>query len=332
MGVAVPVGGFEEFFEAQHLRLSRALYLLTGSASEADELAQEALVRVYERGTEWGKASPEGYLFRTALNLHRSRLRSSPGGRASGSSRSRRPTPPTSWGPGQHRPRPREAPRRAAQRRGARRVARDGAGGGSQGPADQAGILSSPPVPGQGRAPELGRPMPELHDCSSGEPRATRPRRPARAGARTGRRRAANRRVGTAVVALVVVAATAGVCRVCSPPPTPWCWSRHRTLGRHLGRRPTGGSAQSHGDPRAAGTTAGLHERSWSTTPRRCAGHPLHDDRDRRARRRRTGDRGAGRHVRRRQRAGRRIPSAEQLRDYTVVRDAVTNTLADNSA
>lgn len=68
--------GFEEFFQAEHVRLSRALYLLTGSATEADELTQEAMVRVYER---WDRVrqmdSPQGYLFRTALNLHRSRLR-----------------------------------------------------------------------------------------------------------------------------------------------------------------------------------------------------------------------------------------------------------------
>jgi RNA polymerase sigma factor (sigma-70 family) len=41
-----------------------------------DELTQEAMVRVYER---WDRVrqmgSPQGYLFRTALNLHRSRLR-----------------------------------------------------------------------------------------------------------------------------------------------------------------------------------------------------------------------------------------------------------------
>src|SRR5262245_15580951 len=68
---------FEEFFQAEHVRLGRALYLLTGSAAEADELTQEAMVRVYER---WDRVrrmdSPQGYLFRTALNLHRSRLRS----------------------------------------------------------------------------------------------------------------------------------------------------------------------------------------------------------------------------------------------------------------
>ena len=67
---------FEEFFQTEHVRLARALFLLTGSAAEADELTQEAMVRVYER---WDRVrqmdSPQGYLFRTALNLHRSRLR-----------------------------------------------------------------------------------------------------------------------------------------------------------------------------------------------------------------------------------------------------------------
>ena len=75
-GTSVAVRSFDAFFEEQHVRLARALYLLTGSAAEADELAQEALVRVYERWDRVGRmASPEGYLFRTALNLHRSRMR-----------------------------------------------------------------------------------------------------------------------------------------------------------------------------------------------------------------------------------------------------------------
>ena len=75
-GSAVTLRRFEDFFEEQHVRLARALYLLTGSAAEADELAQEALVRVYERWDRVGRMdSPEGYLFRTALNLHRSRMR-----------------------------------------------------------------------------------------------------------------------------------------------------------------------------------------------------------------------------------------------------------------
>jgi RNA polymerase sigma-70 factor, ECF subfamily len=73
---AVTVLSFEGFFRAENVRLARALYLLTGSAPEADELTQEAMVRVYER---WDRVrqmdSPQGYLFRTAMNLHRSRLR-----------------------------------------------------------------------------------------------------------------------------------------------------------------------------------------------------------------------------------------------------------------
>jgi len=78
LGEATPVTilSFEEFFQAEHVRLGRALYLLTGSAAEADELTQEAMVRVYERWDRVRKMeSPQGYLYRTALNLHRSRLR-----------------------------------------------------------------------------------------------------------------------------------------------------------------------------------------------------------------------------------------------------------------
>ena len=67
---------FERFFAEENDRLGRALFLLTGDPAEAEELAQEAMVRVLER---WDRvermASPTGYLYRTALNLHRSRLR-----------------------------------------------------------------------------------------------------------------------------------------------------------------------------------------------------------------------------------------------------------------
>ncbi len=67
---------FEEFFLAEHERLFQALYLLTGDRHEADDLAQEALLRAYER---WDRVasmdSPTGYVYRTALNLHRSRRR-----------------------------------------------------------------------------------------------------------------------------------------------------------------------------------------------------------------------------------------------------------------
>jgi len=67
---------FEEFFGAQRPRLFRALLLVTHDSIEADELMQDAFVRVWER---WDRVSamedPVGYLFRTAMNLHRSRLR-----------------------------------------------------------------------------------------------------------------------------------------------------------------------------------------------------------------------------------------------------------------
>jgi RNA polymerase sigma factor (sigma-70 family) len=67
---------FERFFQDEYDGLSRALYLVTGSRTEAEDVAQEAMVRVFEH---WDRVmstrSPVGYLYRTALNLYRSRLR-----------------------------------------------------------------------------------------------------------------------------------------------------------------------------------------------------------------------------------------------------------------
>jgi RNA polymerase sigma factor (sigma-70 family) len=67
---------FERFFQAVYPQLSRALLLLTGDPAEAEDLAQEALARAFER---WERVremdSPEGYVYRTALNLNRKRLR-----------------------------------------------------------------------------------------------------------------------------------------------------------------------------------------------------------------------------------------------------------------
>ena len=67
---------FEEFFEAEYARLCGALVLLTGDPFEAEEVAQEAMTRVLER---WDRVSameaPTGYLFRTAMNLNRNRVR-----------------------------------------------------------------------------------------------------------------------------------------------------------------------------------------------------------------------------------------------------------------
>ena len=77
-GAAGPTlgGGFEEFFRAEHVRLQQALYVITGSDQEAKDLMQEAFLRVWER---WDRVramdEPTGYLYRTAMNAFRSRLR-----------------------------------------------------------------------------------------------------------------------------------------------------------------------------------------------------------------------------------------------------------------
>ena len=67
---------FEGFFQAQHARLLRALYLVTGNEQEAEELTQEAFLKVWERWDRvGGMEDPTGYLYRTAMNLFRSRAR-----------------------------------------------------------------------------------------------------------------------------------------------------------------------------------------------------------------------------------------------------------------
>ena len=67
---------FDAFFGESYSRLARALYLLVHDRAEAEDLAQEAFARVYERWDQVGAMeSPTGYLFRVGLNLHRKRLR-----------------------------------------------------------------------------------------------------------------------------------------------------------------------------------------------------------------------------------------------------------------
>ena len=67
---------FGEFFEAEKERLLRALTVITGSLPEAEDIAQDAFMRVYER---WPSVSemdePIGYLHRTAMNVFRNRYR-----------------------------------------------------------------------------------------------------------------------------------------------------------------------------------------------------------------------------------------------------------------
>ena len=67
---------FEDFFELEHERLLRALYLVTGNGSEAEDIMQEAFVKVLERwdAVRW-MDNPSGYLYRTAMNTFRTRYR-----------------------------------------------------------------------------------------------------------------------------------------------------------------------------------------------------------------------------------------------------------------
>lgn len=67
---------FERFFDDQKERLLRILSVITGSRSEAEDLAQEAFTRVFERWeTVAAMEDPAGYLHRTAMNLFRNQYR-----------------------------------------------------------------------------------------------------------------------------------------------------------------------------------------------------------------------------------------------------------------
>ena len=67
---------FEDLFRDEHARLLRALYLVTGNRQEAEEIMQDAFLAVWERWDRVGAMEePTGYLYRTAMNRHRSALR-----------------------------------------------------------------------------------------------------------------------------------------------------------------------------------------------------------------------------------------------------------------
>src|SRR5919198_637540 len=64
---------FESLFLEHQEPLFRALWLVTRNRHEAEEIMQEAFIRVWER---WSQVrNPEAYLYRTAMNVFRSRLR-----------------------------------------------------------------------------------------------------------------------------------------------------------------------------------------------------------------------------------------------------------------
>ena len=73
----VPVdASFQEFFELEQERLLRLLWMVTGSLQEAEDIVQDAFLRVWER---WPRVStmdsPTGYLHNAAMNIFRNRYR-----------------------------------------------------------------------------------------------------------------------------------------------------------------------------------------------------------------------------------------------------------------
>jgi RNA polymerase sigma-70 factor (ECF subfamily) len=80
--VAVPTGrvdarsDFDTFVEEEHDRLFKALYFVTGSREDAEDLAQDAFLKLWERWDTIDQIEdPTGYLFRVALNGFRMRRR-----------------------------------------------------------------------------------------------------------------------------------------------------------------------------------------------------------------------------------------------------------------
>ena len=68
--------GFEAFFQKNHADVFACFRLLARDAGEAEEIAQEAFLRLWQR---WDRVAamerPDGYLYRTAMNVWRSRRR-----------------------------------------------------------------------------------------------------------------------------------------------------------------------------------------------------------------------------------------------------------------
>ena len=75
-GATEEARSFGDFYGSRHQRLFTALCLVTGNRHEAEEIMQDAFLRLYER---WDRVSStedlDGYLFRTAMNVFRNRYR-----------------------------------------------------------------------------------------------------------------------------------------------------------------------------------------------------------------------------------------------------------------
>ena len=73
--IAAPLT-FESFFLDEHRQLRAAVWLIVRDTHEAEEIVQDAFVRVWER---WERVASmddsQGYLYRTAMNVLRNRRR-----------------------------------------------------------------------------------------------------------------------------------------------------------------------------------------------------------------------------------------------------------------
>jgi len=67
---------FEALFAEERDRLFASLWLITRNRHEAEEVAQDAFMKVWERWERHGAPEdPTAYLFRTAMNIQRNRRR-----------------------------------------------------------------------------------------------------------------------------------------------------------------------------------------------------------------------------------------------------------------
>jgi RNA polymerase sigma-70 factor, ECF subfamily len=74
--VAESDDGFDRFFDQHRDRLYRALWLVARDRSLAEEVTQDAFLKVWERWNHVrGLEDPTGYLYRTGMNLLRNRRR-----------------------------------------------------------------------------------------------------------------------------------------------------------------------------------------------------------------------------------------------------------------
>ena len=59
----------EDLFRAQHARVLKAAYRITGSMSDAEDVAQNVFLRIVQRGDSRSAiANPDSYVYRAAIN------------------------------------------------------------------------------------------------------------------------------------------------------------------------------------------------------------------------------------------------------------------------